>query len=261
MAKSGIEWLKNPKTGKPGFVSNPVKGLCPMNCPYCYARGFYQRFHLYKDGTPNPAWDYTIWFDNEALYKLYNAPSGSKVFVGSTMELFGEWVKPEWLQAIFDHVEGRPDVTYIFLTKRPDRLASWLPLPANVWVGVSATNDVDFTNRAWKHLKDIRATVKFVSFEPLLDWGMSVDDTRFTLESAGIDWVVIGRQTPKNTKTAPEVEWVRGIVEAADKQGVPVFLKDNLASMLPPKYPFMTNPLTTGCYYLRQEFPKVKVTV
>ena len=45
-----------------------------------------------------------------------------------------------------------------------------------------------------------------------------------------IDWVIIGAQT-KPTKF-PEISWVTEIVEAADKAGIPVFLKDNLKPLL-----------------------------
>ena len=34
------------KTKRPwtDYTLNPVKGLCPMACPYCYARAMYKRF-------------------------------------------------------------------------------------------------------------------------------------------------------------------------------------------------------------------------
>ncbi len=36
MNKTKIEWCD--------YTINPVKGLCPMVCSYCYARRMYQRF-------------------------------------------------------------------------------------------------------------------------------------------------------------------------------------------------------------------------
>jgi len=49
------------------------------------------------------------------------------------------------------------------------------------------------------------------------------------LQEAGISWVVIGSQTKPTVY--PKIEWVQEIVEAADKAGIPVFLKDNLKPM------------------------------
>jgi hypothetical protein len=75
-----------------------------------------------------------------------------------------------------------------------------------------------------------------------------------------IDWVIIGAET-KNGRIvkahAPKIEWIKEIVEAADKANIPVFLKDNLKTLLPAEYPFVTNPLRDTDFYLRQEFPKV----
>ena len=46
----------------------------------------------------------------------------------------------------------------------------------------------------------------------------------------GINWLIIGAQT--NPYKPPEFSWVQEIVEAADKAGVKVFLKDNLKPLL-----------------------------
>ena len=73
MQKSKIEWTD--------YTSNPLKGLCPVACPYCYARGMYHRFK----------WNPDIWFEPRELETWKRIPAGSKVFVGSTIELFGEW--------------------------------------------------------------------------------------------------------------------------------------------------------------------------
>ena len=63
----------------------------------------------------------------------------------------------------------------------------------------------------------------------------------------GLDWVIIGQQTPVRSSTMPKVEWIREIVQAADQAGIPVFLKDNLKN-------YVSDPEN---FKLRQEFPKV----
>lgn len=60
------------------------------------------------------------------------------------------------------------------------------------------------------------------------------------LQEAGISWLIIGAQT--KPYKPPKIEWVQEIVRAADKAGIPVFLKDNLS------------PLMGG--NLRQEMPE-----
>ena len=65
------------------------------------------------------------------------------------------------------------------------------------------------------------------------------------LEEAGIQRVIIGAQT--RPTIMPRIEWVQEIVQACDKAGIPVFLKDNLR---------MAGDVSMQVGYLRQELPK-----
>lgn len=212
--KSKIEWCTH--------SINPVKGLCPVACPYCYARRMYKRFH----------WEQTIRYYPELLSpeNMRKIPDGSKVFVGSTMELFGNWINEDWLGDIFDVVVSYPKLTFIFLTKKPENLIKWSPFPANCWVGVSATNN-EPTGYGYGLIK-VKASVKFISFEPLLAPIMSPGNYPESWLNAGINWLIIGQQTPVKVSTMPKIEWIKDIVDSAVLAGVPVFLKDNLKPLL-----------------------------
>ena len=50
MNKTKIPWCD--------YTANPVKGLCPMACSYCYARRLYKRF----------GWDETVRIDEDEIY-------------------------------------------------------------------------------------------------------------------------------------------------------------------------------------------------
>lgn len=205
MGRTKIDWAD--------YTINPVKGLCPMACPYCYARRMYKRFH----------WDETIRY-SPIVAEVDAIKKPSRIFVGSTMELFGDWVQAPWLSAAFETCRQYTQHTFIFLTKQPQNLPKeW---PDNCWVGVSVCND-NMLDVAVDKLEDIQAKTKFISFEPLLErLTLSLD---YAFYYSGISWTIIGQQTPPSAKTSPKIEWVREIVEAADKAGVPVFLKNNLA--------------------------------
>lgn len=247
MSKTKIEWCD--------YTLNPVKGLCPMKCSYCYASKIYRRFKWDPEIRFNAKW----WWD---LVEIEKKKVPSRIFVGSTMELFGDWIKPEWAEEIFDAVRDYDNHTFIFLTKRPENLIKYSPFPENCWVGVSvprywddsAIGHPEAFQRISK-LGEIEATVKFVSFEPLQEAIASNFD--FGLDRAfkayGIKWVIIGQQTPASPKTAPKVEWIREIIEAADKAGIPVFLKNNLAPLIDTSMDWAFNK--TG---YRQELPEVK---
>jgi len=238
MPRTKIEWCD--------FSINPIKGLCPVACSFCYARRMYKRFK----------WDETIRFDESVLMGLPKEPK--RIFVGSTMELFGKWVKPNWMEFILQTVNLYPQHTFIFLTKRPYNLPH--KFPDNCWVGVSVTNHKQYLE-AIMELGWNNAKVKFLSFEPLLsDCHVSAKD----FENAGLSWVIVGQQTPTNKITQPQLNWVMEIVQESDKQGISVFLKDNLLPMLTKwgetnscgkAETMVLNTLYDGDK-LRQEFPK-----
>jgi protein gp37 len=240
MNKTNIEWCD--------YTINPVKGLCPVGCSYCYARAMYKRFKWNPEIRLQPYW----W---DGLTEL----KPSRIFVGSTMELFGDWVKPEWLTQIFGMCAAYKKHTFIFLTKQPQNLLKWSPFPENCWTGFTATNEESWLYGIDK-MRYVKAKVKFVSFEPLLE---AIDLIRFIYD-VPLDWLIIGQQTPISAKTQPKIEWIQEIVEAADKAGIPVFLKDNSENLLPRDgfiVPMNKTFYNQGTRKLRQEFPHAKTEV
>jgi len=243
MNKSKIEWCD--------YSINPVKGLCPVTCKdnqgkeYCYARRMYKRFK----------WNPEIRYDETLLTYEHKPqfPDGSRVFVGSTMELFGHWVDPKWLNDIFHDCWSRyPKVTFIFLTKQPQELRKQSPFPRNCWIGCSATNSEQAV-RAMTELDFIDARVKFLSLEPLLN------NDGYTpweyIAFSKVNWVIIGQQTPVKKATMPKISWVEEIVRTSDKAGIPVFLKNNLRDLLIPSALMNDIFWANEKAKLRQEFP------
>jgi len=168
-------------------------------------------------------WNPEIRLDLPTIYSVDLAEPNSKIFVGSTIELFGDWVKPEWWDYIWGMVKARPEYTFIFLTKQPQNLPN--KFPDNCWVGVTATDSLALS-KAIYWLSKVEAKVKYISVEPLLN-GYPLDGLSTALfKTGGINWIIIGSQT--KPYKPPKIEWVKEIVEAADKVGIPVFLKDNL---------------------------------
>ena len=211
------------------YSINPVKGLCPMDCkdlagkPYCYARRMYKRFK----------WNPEITYDGQWWQPLRRIKAGNKIFIGSTFELFHDSVSDEWRERIFKWVKIFGDLTFIFLTKQPQNLAKWSPFPPNCWVGVSAT-DQEKMYWAGYELVKVQAKVKFVSFEPLLDWKTPLKWLTNPLfqyfKYAGINWIILGSRT-QPVKHPPR-EWVDEIISAADNAGIPVFVKSPLAEYM-----------------------------
>lgn len=216
MQRTKIEWCD--------YAINPVKGLCPVACSYCFARKLYKRFK----------WDPELRYEDVFWYPGIKGKPGDRYFVGSTMELFGDWIEKCWLENIFMWVRSYPQRIFIFLTKQPQNLIKWSPFPENCWVGVTAT-DTRMALEACFRLGDIETSVRYLSIEPMLN---PINLPSELLKTCKIDWIIIGQQTPISAKTSPQIEWIQEIVEAVDKAGIPIFLKDNLKSLLPKERPF-----------------------
>lgn len=259
MAK--IEWTD--------ITKNPIKGKCALACPYCYAR------QMYDDNK----WDPSIRFLPEVLDDLPKKPC--RVFVGSTMELL---IFPEWMPAILERCRQHLEHTFIFLTKKPEELSKYSPFPVNCWVGVSATHGM-MLEKACNSLMDVGASVKFISYEPVI--GTAFNITRHWFTNAGINWLIVGAMTGSKSKMIemqqhyyyahlrlekllttgrkfvllPGIEGVGYVVKAADVAGVRIFIKDNLYKLM------MEVPAEDHDLYwedmsnLRQELPERRATV
>jgi protein gp37 len=176
--------------------------------------------------------------------RLKELPKGTPkgIFVCNMCEFFGDWVPANWQKEIFKVIRANPQHRFYFLTKRPHNLAKFSPFPDNCWLGATVCDKRMAWNAWWYYFGPVRAKLKFISFEPLLEDLMELPGTFPGSIIPKADWIIIGSQTkPYNP---PKIEWVQALVEIADKAGVPVFLKDNLK-------PLLDNNL-------RQEFPERK---
>lgn len=209
MQKTKIEWTD--------WVWNPIKGLCPQACWYCYGRAMYRRFK----------WSPNIRFEFEqSLLGQGCAKKGDKVFICSTFELFLPMIHgsydlvKSWRDRIFDTIRLNPEVTFQILTKLPENIDR--EMPDNVWLGVSVTSDKDYGRLS--ELKKHKATIRFVSFEPLLD-RLSAPTI---LNCREFNWAIFGRLTGHGNKYNPKREWIAREVNYLRGVGIPVFLKNNL---------------------------------
>lgn len=219
--------------------------------------------------------------------KLYH-PWGGKpkgIFVCDMGDLFGIGIPEEWTRNIIDLCGKHEQNRYYLLTKQPQNLIKFSPFPENCWVGVTATNKPLY-NRAIEELAKVEAKVKYISFEPLLGnvaW-CEPDGLKEDFRDTGINWLIIGACTGtyidmanlcmKHTNSLcnyqglkleqwgnkwtaqPKIEWVREIVEAADRAGAKVFLKDNLRPLLAQGVGRYDKPWAFRNMELRQELPK-----
>lgn len=142
-----------------------------------------------------------------------------------------------------------PKDRFYLLTKQPQNLSKFSPFPQNCWVGVTVTKP-EFLVPAIDALDSIQCSVRYLSIEPMLE-AFEISDLSLLL-GGSVDRLIIGAQT--KPYKPPKIEEVREIVEAADKAGIPVFLKGTLLPILPFEPPFITEPFNKDKLY-RQEMP------
>lgn len=205
MNRTKIEWTD--------YTWNPIKGLCPVGCWYCYARAMYKRF----------GWDDTLHGDENEVIAPLKLKKPSRIFVCSMMELFHPKIEKHWRDTIFEAIRICPQHTFQILTKLPQNIDR--PMPDNVWLGVSVTSYLDYPEKIG-FLREAKVRVKFMSIEPLLKYGFPI--LGYIGIPCWLDWVIVGKLTGHGKKYDPYRPWIQSIVNDARDTDTPIFLKDNL---------------------------------
>lgn len=210
-AKSEIEWTD--------ATWNPVTGCTKVSpgCAHCYAEAITLRFRRGGAYLPGKA---TIKCHPDRLRLPLSWKAPRRIFVNSMSDLFHEEVPLEFIQRVFDVIKKANWHTFQILTKRHDRLralADILDWPSNLWVGVSVENQY-WADLRIPALLEVRATVRFLSVEPLLK---RVDLRPYLPE---LQWVIVGGESgPKARPLDPD--WVRKIRDDCLAADVPFFFK------------------------------------
>lgn len=201
---------------------NPITGCSKITrgCDLCYAERFSERFR----GVPGHPFEngFDLTLRPERLTQPLSWSRPKRVFVNSMSDLFHKEVPRPFIDRVFDTMEAAHWHTFQVLTKRSPIMARYLSsrygdgiAPPNIWLGVSI-EDAKNTVRL-RHLRAARASVKFVSFEPLLGPVGTVDLT-------GIDWVIVGGESGPRARPMAE-EWALEIRDQCRKAKVAFFFK------------------------------------
>lgn len=240
-AKTKIDWCDS--------SWNPVTG-CRHGCEYCYAKRYADRFgymaddhrlhelnapivkesHVVgvKDAKQPYPYSFAPTFHRYKLDEIQHWKRPRTIFVCSMADLFGDWVPLAWIQEVFEACRKAPQHRYLFLAKNPGRYMSLakleqLPTEDNFWFGTSTPK------------KDMpyffgEGVNTFVSIEPLHE--------RFHYIGAAEpdelpNWIIVGAETGnRRGRIIPEKEWVDEIARFAQGNGIPVFMKESLRTIM-----------------------------
>lgn len=222
---SKIEWTDH--------TFNPWIGCQKVSpgCDHCYAET--QNAHRkWNGGTWGPHAPRKR--TSEANWKLplrwAKAARGAgrrpRVFCASLADVFDNQAPEGAREDLWRLIEATPELDWLLLTKRPENIADMIPLrwvgglADNVWVGTTCEDQPSF-DRRWPILEEVRATVRFISYEPAIGelflpaaWMMAVAP----------QWLICGGESGPGARMMKE-EWARSIKAQCEHYRIPFFMK------------------------------------
>ena len=210
MKTTKIEWADK--------TWNPITGCTKKSagCVHCYAEVMTRRLkamHLekYKNG-------FELTLHENELEQPLRWKGAHNIFVCSMSDIFHENVPFDFVDKIMDVIVNTPQHRYQILTKRAERMAKYFmnkTIPKNVWLGV--TVECKDTKYRIDYLRNLDASVKFLSCEPLLE---DLEQMNLT----GINWVIVGGESGPKARQMKEY-WVLNIKKQVEGQGTAFFFK------------------------------------
>lgn len=251
-ANTAIEWATH--------TFNPWTGCTRVSpgCDNCYAAAQAKRnpstFGSWEPGgarkrTSAAYWQQPLRWNREAE----RTGTRPRVFCASMADVFDNQVDPAWRQDLWELIHRTPHLDWLLLTKRPQNIASMLPMPGvsldaamwpwpNVWLGTTVENQAE-ADRRIPHLLQVPARVRFLSCEPLLG---PVDLTRIDpvifdarinaltgvwhwgtgqrRRESAIHWVICGGESGPGARPM-HPDWARSLRDQCAAAGVPFFFK------------------------------------
>jgi protein gp37 len=214
--KSTIEWTE--------ATWNPVTGCSKVSpgCAHCYAETFAERWRGLRGHHYEQGFDLRLW--PERLEQPLRWRTPRRIFVISMSDLFHPDIPDEYVERVFAVMAKADRHIFQILTKREARLtelAPALPWPTNVWIGVTIENR-RFVHRA-DYLREVPASVRFISAEPLLTEVTKLDLTE-------IDWLIAGGESGTGARRL-DLSWVLDLAARCTESGTAFFMKQ-LGSVL-----------------------------
>ena len=208
---SKIEWTEQ--------TWNPTVGCTKISpgCKHCYAEAMSKRLNAM--GTPGYENGFALTLLPERLNDPIKRKKPTVYFVNSMSDLFHDRVPDHYIDKVFEVIAQTPHHTYQILTKRAARMARYFrtrSVPNNAWLGVSV-EDRDSGVPRIDYLRQVPATIRFLSVEPLLS-----DVGELNLKD--IHWVIVGGESGPRARPM-QIEWARRVRDQCARHKLPFFFK------------------------------------
>ena len=209
--RTTIEWTQQ--------TWNPTVGCTKVSagCINCYAESMAKR--LKAMGAKGYDNGFGLTLMPERIAQPLHRKKPTLYFVNSMSDLFHEDIPDSYIDQVLETIEKTPWHTYQILTKRSQRLANFFSArkpPKNAWIGVTVEDKKSGIPRI-ENLRQVPATIRFLSVEPLLEDLGGIDLN-------GIHWLIAGGESgPKARPMKPD--WVRSLLKQAQKAHCAFFFK------------------------------------
>ena len=196
---------------------NPWRGCHRISegCRYCYihkgdAKRGVDTNEIVKLGT----FDAPVAMNKKGEYKM---KPGQTVYVCFSSDFLLEEADP-WRPECWEIMKRRPDLNFLFLTKRIDRFTECIPEDwgdgyDNVTVGVSVENQ-DAADRKLSVLSALPIRHKNIILQPLIE---AVDISKYL---QGVELVLVGGESDSNARPL-DYSWVLSVREQCMRHQVP----------------------------------------
>ena len=209
--KSSIEWTEQ--------TWNPATGCTKVSpgCQNCYAEAMARR--LKGMGVKGYEKGFNLTLHPDRLNEPLMRKKPAIYFVNSMSDMFHEDIPDDYIRQVFDVIKSVPQHTFQILTKRAERMECFFnsnDVPTNAWMGVSVENKKHGVPRI-EYLRNIKAHIRFLSIEPLLeDLG--------ALDLSDIQWVIVGGESGPRPRPM-KLKWVERIKMQCEDCNVSFFFK------------------------------------
>lgn len=208
---------------------NPWMGCTKVSagCAHCYAETLTKNrmgLSLWGPGSARQVTSPNNWAKvrawNKAAAKIGES---QRVFCASLCDVFEDHPTANATRPrLWDLIRECRDLDWQILTKRPERIADNLPQDwgdgwEHVWLGTSI-EDNRVAYRA-DHLREVPASIRFVSYEPALG---PLDH----LDLTGIQWVIYGGESGPGHRPEDK-DWARNMREKCAASGAAFFHKQS----------------------------------
>ncbi|MBI4286961.1 MAG: DUF5131 family protein [Chloroflexi bacterium] len=196
---------------------NPITGcwgshrhLCSA---YCHAESLAKHLlrerysanpHVAPNCDPADAFAPRIW--PERFREPASIGKPSTLLVCSMGELFSGWVPSDWIARVIAIIRNCPQHTFLVVTREPQNVHWWNPLPDNFWIGAAAI-DGPTAEMSVAALASVKAKVKFLHLPPRL---AETNFGRRTASRLASDFQVSGGLQQHHhilTECAPETDY------------------------------------------------------